>query len=260
MLTPLKRALKRTARRFGYEVVPSSWMPSAVVAEHLRDLFARLRIDCVLDVGANRGQFREFLRTFVEYRGRIVSFEPIAENVRLLTDAAVEDPLWEICGFALGHEDTRMNLNVMEVDTFSSFLAPDHRSVAQFSHENVVAHVQTALVRRLDAVLPTLRERFGFENLYLKMDTQGYDLRVIEGAGDELRNIRALQTELALKRLYRDMPGYEDVLPVLAASGFDISSVSVVSSDAYLRAIECDLVMVNRSVPEGGSTTVRRFR
>ena len=94
----------------------------------------------------------------------------------------------------------------------------------------------------------TLRERFGFENLYLKMDTQGYDLRVIEGAGLELRNIRALQTELALKKLYRDMPGYEDVLPVLTSRGFDVSTVSVVSSDECLRAIECDLVMVNRLV------------
>ncbi len=251
MITPLKRALKRTAKRLGYEIVLSSWMPSAVFAEHLHELFARLHIDCVLDVGANRGQFREFLRTAVGYRGQIVSFEPIAEHVRLLTDATASDPLWEICGFALGHEDTRMNLKVMEVDTFSSFLAPDHRSVAQFNLENVVDHVQPVMVRRLDAVLPALRERFGFENLYLKMDTQGYDLRVIEGAGGELLNIRALQTELALKKLYQDMPGYEEVLPALTSNGFDISGVFVVSSDPCLRAIECDLIMVNRLASAG---------
>ena len=58
-----------------------------------------------------------------------------------------------------------------------------------------------------------------------------------------------LQTELALKKLYQNMPGYDEVLPVLTARGFEISSVSVVSADACLRAIECDLVMVNRFVP-----------
>ncbi|MFN7981397.1 MAG: FkbM family methyltransferase [Vicinamibacterales bacterium] len=249
MIQPLRRALKRTAKRLGYEVVPSSWMPSAAFAEHLRELFTRLRIDCVLDVGANRGQFRAFLRTFVEYRGRIISFEPIPEHVALLRAAAATDPLWDICGFALGAEETRMNLNVMEVDTFSSFLTPDSATVDQFSHENVVDHVQSVDVRRLDAILPKLRERYAFEHLYLKMDTQGFDLRVIEGAGDELRHIRALQTELALKKLYQNMPGYDEVLPVLTARGFEISSVSVVSADACLRAIECDLVMVNRFVP-----------
>ena len=224
-------------------------MVSAVFAEHLRALFQRLQIDCVLDVGANRGQFREFLRSFVDYRGRIISFEPIAEHVQFLRAAAATDPMWDICGFALGATETQMNLNVMEVDTFSSFLTPDNQGIAQFSHENVIDHVQPVEVRRLDAVLPRLRERFAFDNIYLKMDTQGFDLHVIEGAGAELRTVRALQTELALKKLYHDMPGYEDVLPVLTAHGFEISSVSVVSADACLRAIECDLVMVNRLVP-----------
>jgi FkbM family methyltransferase len=249
MIQPLRRALKRTAKRFGYEVVPSAWMPSAVFAEHLRDLFARLAIDCVLDVGANRGQYRDFLRTFVGYRGRIISFEPIPEHVRFLRESAASDPLWEICGCALGADDTTKALNVMEVDTFSSFLTPDHGGVPQFSHENVVDYVQTVDVRRLDAVLPELRQRFAFESVYLKMDTQGFDLRVIEGAGTELGRIRALQTELALRKLYKDMPGYEEVLPVLTARGFDISSVFVVSADDCLRAIECDLVMVNRVLP-----------
>ena len=249
MIQPLKRAVKRTIKRFGYELVPSRWMPSAVFAEHLHELFSRLRIDCVLDVGANRGQYVEFLRTSVEYRGRIVSFEPIAENVRVLKEASKVDPLWEICGYALGREESRLNLNVMHVDTFSSFLTPDHGTIAQFSHENIVDHVQPVEVMRLDRVLPALRDRFAMENVYLKMDTQGYDLRVIEGAGGELRHIRALQTELAMKKLYRDMPGYEEVLLALTSSGFDISTVSVVSSDAYLRAIECDLVLVNRLAP-----------
>lgn len=246
MLTPLKRALKRTAKRFGYDIVPSSWLPSAVFAEHLRELFARLQIDCVLDVGANRGQYRDFLRTFVEYRGRIISFEPIAAHVHELSARAATDPLWEICGYALGHEETQRSLNVMAVDTFSSFLAPDNDSVQQFRDENVVGHLQTTEIRRLDAALPALRARFGFRHVYLKMDTQGYDLRVVEGAGYELRRIAALQTELALKKLYHGMPGSDEVLPALSARGFDLSHVFVVSSDSHLRAIECDLVMVNR--------------
>ena len=250
MIQPLKRAVKRTNKRFGYDIVPTVWMPSAAFAEHLRALFACLHIDCVLDVGANRGQFREFLRSSVEYRGRIVSFEPNADNVRVLIEAATHDPLWEICGFALGRDEARMKLKVMAVDTFSSFLTPDHRSVPQFNHQNVVDHEQLTIVRRLDAVLPALRARFAFEHVYLKMDTQGYDLRVVEGAGAELRTIRALQTEVALKKLYREMPGYEEVLAMLTTSGFDISTVAVVSSDACLRAIECDLVMVNRWVPD----------
>lgn len=249
MLKILRRAVKRAARRLGYDIVPSHWMPSALFAVHLRELFAHLRIDCVLDVGANRGQYHDFLREFVEYRGRVISFEPIAEHVALLEQAARSDPLWEVHGIALGHHMTTMDLNVMVGDPFSSFLEPDHAHVRQFNDENVVDHVQRVEVRRLDRVLPELRRRFAMDNVYLKLDTQGFDLQVIEGAGAELSTIRALQTELAFKKLYLGMPGYDEVLGSLHSKGFDISSVFLVSADANLRAIEGDCVMVNRRLP-----------
>ena len=253
MIEPLKDGLKHAAKWFGYEIVRADWMQSAVFAAHLRALFEKLRIDCVLDVGANRGQYRHFLRKDVDYRGWIVSFEPLRANVEVLNHAALSDPLWAVCGFALGQHDGSLDLNVMEVDTFSSFLLPDHSGVSQFNDENVVHHVQRAEVKRLDGVLRGLRQMYPIKNVYLKMDTQGFDLNVIEGAGAELRGVRALQTELALKRLYMDMPGYEEVLRTLHVKGFDVSGVFPVSSDENFRAIECDCVMVNRglSLEEG---------
>jgi len=46
------------------------------LGEHLQALFARLKIDCVIDVGAHLGQFGRLVRR-LGYEGTIISFEPV---------------------------------------------------------------------------------------------------------------------------------------------------------------------------------------
>ncbi|HEX2790827.1 MAG TPA: FkbM family methyltransferase, partial [Steroidobacteraceae bacterium] len=86
-------------------------------------------IDCILDVGANVGQYHDFLRDKVLYRGPIVSFEPIGRNIDRLRERARFDSAWHIEGYALGAAEGALPLNVMVSDQFSSFLEPDHSRV-----------------------------------------------------------------------------------------------------------------------------------
>ena len=78
------------------------------------------------------------------------------------------------------------------------------------------------------------------------MDTQGYDLEVLKGADQSLSDIAAVQTELSCLRLYKQMPGYVEVLEALNERGFQLSgSASPVNQDTSLRIIEADCVMIN---------------
>src|SRR5579871_2898133 len=71
------------------------------LAQHLQDLFEDLEIDCVLDVGANAGQYGQFLREQVGYRGLIFSFEPVSDTYSQLCTAAKGDPKWKTFCLAL---------------------------------------------------------------------------------------------------------------------------------------------------------------
>jgi hypothetical protein len=67
MLKIVKDSVLRVSRSFGYDIVPLREMKERDFALHLRELLTRLDIDCVLDVGANAGQYRDFLRDKVLY-------------------------------------------------------------------------------------------------------------------------------------------------------------------------------------------------
>src|ERR1044071_78312 len=108
MLKVVKGSVLKVSRSFGYDIVPLREMRERDFALHLRELLARLDIDCVLDVGANVGQYPHFPRDRVLYEGKIFSFEPVARHVELLRERAQEDPDWHIEGCALGARDEQM--------------------------------------------------------------------------------------------------------------------------------------------------------
>ena len=72
MLKIVNDSVLKVSRSLGYDIVPLREMKERDFALHLRQLLDRLAIDCVLDVGANVGQYRDFLRDRVLYAGPIV--------------------------------------------------------------------------------------------------------------------------------------------------------------------------------------------
>jgi FkbM family methyltransferase len=208
-------------------------------------LFGQLDIQCVFDVGANRGQYRRLLRECVGFRGLIVSFEPLSESVRAMREQAKDDARWVIREHALGSDDVRREINVMKLDLLSSFLEPDHSLVSSFNDLNIVARRESVVVRRLDSVIGELEKRHRVRNIYLKLDTQGSDLEVIRGAAATLPMVSALQTELSVRPIYKNSPPYRAVLQELAEQHFDITAMFPVTRDELMRVIEFDCVMVN---------------
>jgi FkbM family methyltransferase len=248
VLKIIKNSVLKVSRSLGYDIVPLREMKERDFALHLRQLLAHLEIDCVLDVGANVGQYHDFLREKVLYDGPIVSFEPVSSHVGLLRDRARGDTDWHIEGYALGAQEGSLPINVMVSDQFSSFLEPDHTRVTDLGDLNVASRVETVAVRTLDIVLPELRQRLKFKRPYLKLDTQGFDLEVLHGGEQSLTGMCGLQTEASVIGIYKNMPGYKDTIRYLEERGFAITGLYPVSRDRTLRLIEFDCVMINPRV------------
>lgn len=217
MIRLAKRLLRTT---FGIEV--KKYLPSRSGAAQITHLLRTHGINIVFDVGANTGQYRHFLRD-AGYRGRIVSFEPLAAAHAQLVAASRKDALWEIAPrMALSDAAGEADINVASNSVSSSLLGMSkaHLELTPFAAYRGVERVQ---LERFDVAAGAYLGKAS--RIYLKIDTQGYEDRVLAGANDLMEQIQGLQLELSLVQLYRDQPLFDEMYRRLRNLNFDLHAI-----------------------------------
>jgi FkbM family methyltransferase len=218
-------------------------LTSFLADEHVAFLLRELQVNCVIDVGANTGQYARMIRKR-GYTGRIVSFEPVAEFHAGLRESAADDADWRICPVALGDEDTTTEILATPGRTLSSLL-PATEFGKGFSARLREPERQQVEVRRLDGLFDEVIEGIDHPRVYLKLDTQGFDLPAFRGAGSRVGDIVGMQSEAACVPIYDGMPRLPEQLREYEAHGFEVSGMFPVSRHApTLRVVEFDMTMV----------------
>jgi FkbM family methyltransferase len=238
------KLVQRFLKSFGYEVVPyppSGWVRSR---DTLRRVFSKLAIDCVIDVGANRGGYGDQLRD-IGYKGWIVSFEPVRATFVHLSKRAALRPPWRVFPYALGSKNGQADINVCTGDELNSFLSPRPRETHR---DNTVICTETVEVRRLDSIFDECMAGIASRRLYLKLDTQGFDLEVLRGADGVLANFKGAQTEVSFVPIYHGMPACIESLKEFESRGFGVVDFMPVAVAADgLEAMEMDCILVRKS-------------
>ncbi len=213
--------------------LPAKWLELNSLRRFLRDH----RINVVIDVGANEGQFVSKLRR-LGFRGRIVSFEPDPRSFTRLCERHQKDPLW--CGYpmALGEADTEGVFHQAKDSVMSSFLTPVRR-------ENITSDVRVP-IRRLDSVFNEAIGGVAEPRILLKTDTQGFDLQVLGGANESLNRIDGILAEISVLPIYENLPRMDQALSAYRQAGFDLLDLSVVNRTSDGRILEFDGLFARR--------------
>jgi FkbM family methyltransferase len=233
--------LQKLRRKNGVTITRTENLGRYQQKQYLRRLFPLLEIDLVLDVGANRGQFAKFIRNSVRYKGPMVSFEPINE----LAAGIRTDPQWKVIAAAVGDHEGRDEFNEMESSPLSSFLTPTRVDTDTLSHLNRVKRSFSVDVVTIDGFLRR-PEYARYRNIYLKLDTQGYEERCLDGALDSLPRIAALQAELSVVPLYEDVPSYLALMQKIGSLGYSLSLTPAHDAAQFPEIIDLDIHYVRR--------------
>jgi len=245
----IKRIIKAILRTvFGLEVFWAKNLPPTASQQDAMKLVTSLQkfgIDLVLDVGANMGQFAAEIRRY-GYAGRIVSFEPLSQAHGELQQSCAADPLWDAyprC--AIGDTNGEVEINIAGNSESSSILPmlESHRSAAP---QSAYQGKEKASIKTLDVVagqyLKDARATF------LKIDTQGFEWHVLDGARETLPHIKGILVELSLVPLYEGQHLWQDVIARLETAGFTLWAFKPVFSDqATGRTLQMDGIFYRAS-------------
>jgi FkbM family methyltransferase len=248
----LSRALKRVLRLAGRELVVTDPLWNMLARRRL--LMLRERISLVLDVGANDGQFACELRAD-GYKGRIVSFEPLALHFGRLCKVAEGSPPWQPMQIALGAAEGKATINVAGNAGSHSILPMLPRHI-QASPDAAYVGAEEIVVRKLDALFPSLCRQG--DAVLLKIDTQGYEMSVLAGGEEALPRIALIQLELSFVELYEKAPLYDEVMKHLTSRGYRLAALFPGTSDrSSWELLQCDGLFLRSQRTSGINDALR---
>ena len=215
----IRQWIIRFARQRGYDIVRYS------LQSHSDTRFIKLLSDhyvsIVLDVGANTGQYGEFLRS-LGYAGKIISFEPLSSAFAELQKKAEGDQNWLCERVGIGATSGKTLLHVSANSQSSSILEmlPLHSASEPRSHYVATEAIELTTV---DAVV---QQHCGIDDrIFLKVDAQGYERWVLEGARTSIPRITGIELEMSMIPLYQGEALFHEMVPYVRTLGFELVSV-----------------------------------
>ncbi|CCG41380.1 FkbM family methyltransferase [Magnetospirillum molischianum] len=213
----------------------------AATVEHW-PLLSTLTMATVVDVGANRGQFSLLARALWP-QATIHAFEPEVFAATTLERLMADDSRFHSFQLALGASHGFVPLFVSHRSDNSSLL-PAGELQLRYCRGAARARTDEVALERLDSVLSASSV---VAPALLKLDVQGGELAVLEGAEKIIDRFSHVLVEVSFVPLYTGQPLAGAVDAWLNAHGFRLAGLGEPGRDAAGRAVQVDLLFVKEA-------------
>ena len=213
----IKIAILEQIKRFGINL---SRYPDSDLRRRIT-LLNTFNVTKIFDIGANIGQYSKLMKE-IGFKGEIVSFEPLSAAFNKLQKESQKYKGWIAVNIALGDMDGETRINVSKNSYSSSLLdiLPSHLEIAP---EAVFIQNEIIRINKIDTIIN--KYSVGNDVIFLKIDTQGYEKNVIEGAKESMNKIIGIQLEMSLIPLYKGETLFPSMLSYMKDIGFELYSI-----------------------------------
>lgn len=183
----------------------------------------------VVDAGARFGPHPSWKDLYNSGLALIHGFEPEIDEYNWLSTQYKDQDNYKINPYALGKDSNNLKLNIHKHKGQSSFFSPNlqsdwFREVRKKDAEQVSTQSDVQIITAEEYI-----NNLALENnlipRFIKSDTEGFDLYVIEGFGKYLESIHAIRTEINFQPIYIDSPKLQDLLDFLCLKDFRLANL-----------------------------------
>lgn len=211
----LKKFINDFVRLTGYQLIKVPYSNRKIKSGSYKWL-QDLNINTILDIGANEGQFTKVI-TQILPGVQVYSFEPLKVAYEIFKSQFKGNNKIEIFNFALGDEDKQSSIYKNEFSASSSVIAMTELLKEAFPFSRSVTE-EKITIKRLDDFSYNLNLN---KEILMKIDVQGFELNVLKGAENTLRDVKLIIVETSFFELYQKQPLFKDVYNYLIRNGFN---------------------------------------
>lgn len=183
-----------------------------------KDVWVWLRnsaqIGTVIDIGANTGDYAEFLNSFFRPKA-IYAFEPLASCQPRLATLAEQIPHLKVFQVALAEAEGEETFWENDYGPSSSLLHVSDIHKRAFPHTASESQTRVKLARLDDILDVSTIDR----DIFVKIDVQGVEDRVIRGGTAIFSAAEIVLIEMSFVAMYESQPMFEEIHDLLYACG-----------------------------------------
>lgn len=256
MLSKIKKNFSNLLKLVGYEIIGAKKLVKhnnfdAIIAFLLK--FDLKKNKVFFDVGANLGQSIERFK-LIDSNSEIHSFEPTPNLVEILKKKYKHNNKYIINNFGLGSKNKFSKLNLFKYHKINSFIDIDKNSkfyksrvIASGSNRKDFIKSQKIKIKKLDDYCKS--NNIQKVNL-LKIDTQGFESDVLQGAQRMLKEnkINIIELELVLGFAYKKTLSFFEIEKILTPYSYRLIAIKDRGNLISFSNYQTDLIYVKHEL------------